>query len=198
MSTVDHQSPVPYACPVRWNALFDDLESQFAASEWAAGESELADRVRLEQAGVQLIDRLRGQTGLILRIRVAGGDLFDGELTHVGSEWVVLSKAVTDAVIPLAAIQLVEGLSRSVTRDASRVSAALGLASALRTLARDRTPVVVHRIEGSARIEGMIDRVGKDFIEIAAVLPGEQRRSTNVAGVYAVPFAAIAAVSSRA
>ncbi|MHA7246042.1 hypothetical protein [Arthrobacter tecti] len=182
---------------MRWRALFDDLEVQFAASERLAEESEIADRVRLEQSGILLIDRLRGQLGLILRIRVSGGELFDGELTHVGSEWVVLSKATGDVVIPLVAVQLVEGLGRKVLGDTSRVRSALGLASALRTLARDRSHVVVHRSDAGARIEGTIDRVGKDFMEIAAVLPGEQRRSGSVGAVYGVPFTGIAAVSSR-
>lgn len=182
---------------MRWTALFDDLEAQFDAAEQVAGDAEIADRVRREQGTVTLADRLRGQLGLLLRVGTSGGEFFDGELTHVGSEWLVLSKAPAEVVVPLTAVQLVEGLGRSVASEKSRVHGALGLGSAMRTLARDRASVTVHRVEGGARIEGIIDRVGKDFLEIAAVLPGESRRSARVSAVYAVPFSGIAAVSSR-
>ena len=181
---------------MRWKALFDDIETQFDSGERTARDAEIADRVRREQGAVTLADRLRGQLGLILRVGTSGGEVFDGELTHVGSEWLVLRKAPAEVLVPLAAIRAVEGMGRNVTSERSRVQGALGLGSALRTLARDRASVTVHRVEGGGRIQGIIDRVGKDFLEIAAVLPGEARRSATVSAVYAVPFSGIAAVSS--
>jgi hypothetical protein len=45
-------------------------------------------------------------------------------------------------------------------------------------------------------ISGTIDRVGKDFLELAAVPSGEARRAGNVRGIYAVPFTSVAAVAS--
>lgn len=182
---------------MRWSALFDDMEAQLAAAELASGEAEIADRVRHEQASIQLLDRLRGQIGLLLRVRVSGGTLFTGELTHVGREWLILSDSTSEVVVPLAAVQTVEGLSRNVGRSTSPIEQRLGLGSAFRSLARDRSPVVVYLIDRDARVEGTIDRVGHDFVEVAAVLPGEQRRTASVTGVYAIPFAAIAGVSSR-
>lgn len=182
---------------MRWKALFEDIEAQLDAAERAASDAEIADRVRREQGAVTLADRLRGQLGLVLKLGTAGGEVFNGELTHVGSEWLVLSESTAEVLVPLAAVRLVEGLGRNVASERSRVQGALGLGSALRTLARDRASVTVHRMEGGARIEGIIDRVGKDFLEIAAVLPGEPRRSARVSAVYAVPFSGIAAVSSR-
>lgn len=182
---------------MRWKALFDDIEAQLDAAGRVASDSEIADRVRREQGSVTLADRLRGQLGFVLRVGTPGGEIFEGELTHMGSEWLVLSKVPVEVVIPLAAVRFIEGLGRSVANEKSRVHGALGLGSALRTLARDRASVTVHRIEGGQRIDGIIDRVGKDFLEIAAVLPGELRRSTSVSAVYAVPFVGIAAVSSH-
>lgn len=182
---------------MRWQALFEDLEAQLDAAQRADEEMEIADRVRREQGSVVLADRLRGQIGMILRVECSGGEFFRGELTLVGSEWVVLECAPAEMIIPLAAVRAIEGLGRGVVLERSHVQGSLGLTSALRSLARDRAFVVVHRVEGGARIEGTIDRVGRDFIEVAAVLQGEFRRSTSVSGVYAVPFSAIAAVSSR-
>lgn len=182
---------------MRWKALFEDIEAQLDAAEWDEREAEIADRVRREQGNVALTGRLRGQVGLMLKVETSGGDFFEGELTHIGSEWLVLSKPAAETLVPLGAIQCVEGLGRRVEGETSRVQAALGLGSALRTLARDRRPVAVHRRDGRGRIEGTIDRVGQDFCEIAAVLPGEIRRSARATTVYAVPFSGIAAVASR-
>lgn len=182
---------------MRWRALFEDMEAQFDAAERLISDAEIADRVRSEQGAVTLADRLRGQVGLILRVGTSGGNLFDGELTHVGAEWLVLTKPPGEVMVPMASIRHVEGLGRNVASEESRVHKALGLGSALRTLARDRAAVTVHTEGSGARIEGIIDRVGRDFMEIAAVLPGEPRRSARVSAVYAVPFTGISAVSSR-
>lgn len=182
---------------MRWKALFEDMEAQLEAAEWGEREAEIADRVRRDQGMVTLAERLRGQVGLTLKVGTSGGDLFEGELTHLGSEWLVLNTAAAETLVRLGAVQHVEGLGRRIAGETSRVQAALGLGSALRTLARERRPVAVHRTDGRGRIEGTIDRVGRDFFEIAAVLPGEVRRSTRVTTVYAVPFSGIAAVASR-
>ncbi len=182
---------------MRWKALFDDMDSQFAGIESAASNSEIADRVRREQGSVALVDRLRAQIGFVLRVRVSGNLAFDGEVTHVGSEWLVLSKEAAEVLIPLGAIRTIEGVNRRVMGEVSRVERTLGLASAFRAMARDRAHVTVYQVEAGAHIQGVIDRVGADFVEIAAVPPGEQRRSTSVTGVYCIPFSAVAAVASR-
>jgi hypothetical protein len=182
---------------MRWTALFEDLESQLFAAEQSGDASEIADRVRREQGGLELADRLRAQLGLILKLGTIGGAVFNGELTHVGSEWVVLSDSAMETVVPMNAVRFVEGMGRHASSGSSRVHQALKLGSALRTLARDRAHVAIHTVDGGAPLEGIIDRVGKDFLELAAVMPGEPRRVARVSAVYAVPFTGIAAVSSR-
>lgn len=182
---------------MRWTALFEDLEAQLEAAARVDADAEIADRVRREQGAVTFTDRLRGQLGLSLKVGTFGGEVFQSQLTHVGAEWLVLSGRTSETVVPLHAIRFVEGLGRSVAGEKSQVQKALGLGSVLRTLARDRAPVAIHTVDGGSRVEGVIDRVGKDFVEIATVLPGEPRRSASVSAVYTVPFAGIAAVSSR-
>lgn len=181
---------------MRWTALFEDLEAQLDGALRLENEAEIADRVRREQSGVTLEDRLRGQLGLILKIGTFGGEIFQNQLTHVGAEWLVLSGHATETMVPLRAIRFVHGMGRNVTSEKSQVQKALGLASALRTLAKDRAPVTIHSVDGGPKLEGVLDRVGRDFVEIAAVLPGEARRPGSVTAVYAVPFAGIAAISS--
>lgn len=182
---------------MRWDALFNDLEAQIAARSVAADESEIADLTRLEQSGVSLADRLRGQTQLTLRIRASGGVVFTGRLSHVGSEWVVLESELSTTLIPFFSIQLIEGVGRQMRQEHSAVQRRLGLAAALRALARDRARVVIYGASEGVRVEGIIDRVGSNFVEMAAVARGEQRRPGNVGGVFAIPFTGMAAVSSH-
>ena len=49
---------------MRWDALFDDLETQMAASERLDLDAEIAERTRSESAAVELADRLRGSLAL--------------------------------------------------------------------------------------------------------------------------------------
>jgi len=79
------------------------------------------------------------------------------------------------------------------------VRARLGLASALRGLARDRSEVTVHLVMGMGQetaLFGVIDRVGKDHFDLAATGAGEARRQGNVSSVVTVPFASLAALRS--
>jgi hypothetical protein len=47
------------------------------------------------------------------------------------------------------------------------------------------------------RLAGVIDRVGSDYLDLAAVVPGEARRSGSVGQVSAIPFSVVAMVRSN-
>ena len=74
--------------------------------------------------------------------------------------------------------------------EASAVRRKVGLANALRGLARDRAGLTVLMAGGSpeVRISGVIDSVGRDFFDLAMRLPGEPRRAGHVADVATIPF----------
>jgi hypothetical protein len=74
------------------------------------------------------------------------------------------------------------------------VESRIGIRQLLRAIARDRSPVRVHLLDGSV-VDATIDRVGADFIEVATHLPGERRRRADVSDVLIVPLAAITAVA---
>lgn len=173
------------------------MEAQLAAARNVAVESEIAERYRMEQAGIVLADRLRGQLGSTLKVQTIGQHGFTGMLSQVGSEWVVLDYGPNAVLIPASSIQSVEGMGRETRAQHSTALRRLGLASALRALSRDRSHVMVYPFTGGTRLDGVIDRVGRDFMELAIVPPGEQRRSGNVSAVVAIPFPGLAAVSSR-
>ncbi|MGW9404549.1 hypothetical protein ACWGQ2_11360 [Arthrobacter sp. NPDC055585] len=180
---------------MRWEALFADLEAQLAAAGQAGLESEIADRQRGEVAGLELTARLRAQRGRTLRVHlgIPGGPL-QGVLKQLGDSWFLLESASGAHVVPVHAVQMIEGMDRYA--DSSVPAVQLKLASALRGLARDRYPVDLHLRGAQPAQHGSIDRVGQDFLELAVVEPGEPRRRGNVAAVAVVPLAWIAAVSS--
>ena len=183
---------------MRWDELFRDLEAQLEAADAAELAAEVADRTRSEVGRLRLLDRLRPATGHAVRLQVRGAGQVAGRLDHVGAEWVLVDEqGGRQALVPLAALVSVSGLGQlsQLPDSQSRVHARLGLASALRGVARDRMPVTVWLDEGST-LSGTVDRVGADFLELAEHAPGEPRRRGDVTGVRAVPFAALGAVRS--
>ncbi|GAB3530337.1 hypothetical protein [Arthrobacter monumenti] len=184
---------------MRWAALFEDLEAQLATAGQLDMDSEISDRARMEQAAVKLVDRLRGQLGGTLKVRVSGHEDFEGRLVHVGSEWLVLESGSQSMLIPFSSATVIHGLGRSTSATPSFSDSRLKLTSALRVLSRDRAPLSVQLVgtEREGSVNGIIDRVGSDFIEVAVVPSGEYRRARNVVETVAVPLHAVRAVVSQ-
>ncbi len=188
-----------YAGAMRWDALFTDLEGQLAASGRLDLDAEIAERARLEAAAVELADRLRGSLGLRVGVHLASGTAFEGTLSHAGSESLVLNEARHQVLIPYAAAVRYTGLSRLAVSEPSRVRQRLGLASALRGLATDRTRLAVltsHGAAGDAALNGVIDRVGRDYLDLALTEEGQDRGMANARGMATIPFTALTALRS--
>lgn len=188
-----------YADAMRWDALFEDLETQMAASERLDLDAEIAERTRLEAAAVELADRLRGSLGLLIVVELESGLMFRGTLSHAGSQALVLDEPRHQVLVPYASAVRYLGLSRLAVPEPSRVRQRLGLASALRGLARDRTGLAVLISGGSAggsTLHGVIDRVGRDYLDLAVTGEGEDRRAANVRQLATIPFAALAGIRS--
>ncbi|NQD90509.1 hypothetical protein HP499_22250 [Paenarthrobacter sp. CM16] len=186
---------------MRWDSLFDDLEAQFSAERALEAESEIAERSRVELAGVALGDRLRGAAGSVVKLVLVDSSIIQGLVGRVGAEWLVLSEGPRQWLVPFAAVLSFEGLGRLALKPASTLMQLPGIASALRALARDRSPLVVYfstRSGNGMKIAGVIDRVGRDHFDLAVVRDGEVRRAGNVASVMTLPFSAVAALCSAA
>lgn len=183
---------------MRWDSLFEDLEAQFSAERALARESEISERVRVELAGLDLVDRLRGVGGAEIALVLSGGISLQGTLGHVGGDWFVLIDNGRQWLIPCASVRLYDGLGRLVRKPVSQIQSSLRLASALRGLSRDRTQVTVVLAtgpEGGHRLHGVIDRVGRDHFDFADTR-GEVRRGGAVAAVRTIPFTSLEAVCS--
>jgi hypothetical protein len=185
---------------VRWDELFADLEAQAAALEVAERGAEIAERTRIEVGGLGVRDRLAAGVGTTVRVETLGGAAPAGTIARVGPDWLLLDEdGGREHVIAIAAIRSVAGLGRTsaVPGSGGAVSARLGLRSALRGIARDRSPVRLHLRDGAA-LDATLDRVGADFVEAARHAPGEPRRRGEVRDVLLVPLDGLAIVSRRA
>jgi hypothetical protein len=181
---------------VRWDRLFDDFDAQFqvAATEEFAGE--VADRSRRELAGITLLDRLRPACGAGIECDVEGAGVIHATLARVGAGWLLLAVSGRgEALVPVHAVLSVRALPRAAASPTSvgEVGARLDLGYALRTIARDRSPVQIITRGGSSH-HGTVDRVGADFLDLAEHAPGEPRRPADVSGVRTVSFAGLAVV----
>ncbi len=183
---------------MRWERLFADLEGQLEAAAAADLTAEVADRTRREVALLHALDRLAPAIGERVTVDVLAVGPISGELSAVGTDWLLLTEAAgRQALVPLAAVVSVRGLdARSAAPGRSTMLAGgLPLGYALRGIARDRTPVLVTARDGST-LRGTLDRVGADFVDLAEHPAGEHRRPGAVRALRLVATAAIAAVRS--
>lgn len=170
--------------------LLDDLESRAEAVFAAERDAELADRSRSEYASVPLVGRLMASIGLAVTLDVRGAGRVGGVLRRVGGDWCLLAGDARDWLVVSGAVETASGLSeRAVPEVAWSPLSRLGLGSALRRLADDGTACTL-ALRSGLRIEGVLGRVGRDFVEV--------RCSGDPPRVRLMSTRALAAVGSRA
>lgn len=177
---------------MRWDDLFADLEAQLAAAEGASLAADVGQQLRQEVSRQTLVRRLRAAVGTELVLGV-GDQVLHGRLGAVGPDWVLMT-GPAEVLVPLSALDWTQGLGRaSHAEPPGHVWSRLGLASALRALARDRAAVRV-RTAAPEALTGTIDRVGADHLDLALHPLDTPRRAAAVTGVRTIPFAAVRAV----
>lgn len=188
---------------MRWDSLFDDLESQLER-ELTAEELDLAveeERLRLGRLSVRDRVVVLANLGRTLRAEV-GGDLIEIRLGALGRDWVageLTAPHRSQCILPLAAIEsLVLSLADVRASLAARpqdddpaasLPSRLGLPFVLRDLCRRRREAELSVPGGS--IVGTIDRVGRDHVDVAVHEPGLPRRDDAVTQYRLVPLNAI-------
>ncbi len=169
-------------------AMFDDLEQQAEALSLAARDTDVAELGRAEYAEVDLADRLHASVGRMVQLELAGWGRREVVLDRVGRACAVVREVRPGAhavVLNLEHLRGAAGLDPgSRPEPLRRVTARLGLASALRHLAEEVDRVGVVRADGEQR-SAALGRLGADFVELV----GE----TGLVEV--VPLAAVAAVA---
>jgi hypothetical protein len=179
---------------MRWEDLFADLEAQAAALGVAERAAEVAELTRLEASRLDLASRLRPAVGASITVRCLGATVLSGRLAGVGTGWLLLDEgAGREALLATATLTSVAGLGRLSGAGGTAVDARLGIGQLLRGMARDRSVLRVHLTDSSV-LDGTLDRVGADHVELAVHAAGEARRRGEVREVLMLPIAALAAL----
>jgi len=172
---------------MRWQQLFTDLESRFDDLASEAEDEEMPTRERLAQGETSAVERLRGAIGIRIRV-VTGVSRLAGELLQVGPDWLLLEESPgRELLVPIRSVTGVEGLLARTGTATTGIGGRLDLRFALRGLARDRSPLGVFTT-GGTEVNGTIDRVGADYVEVALHAAWEPRRSSVVRSVMLVPL----------
>jgi hypothetical protein len=191
---------------MRWDNLFDDLESQLEQELGAEEGDLLAEEERLRLGRLTLRDRVIAMTrpgdgaGGPLKVALCDGSVATVAVGSVGRDWIVgelVGARRGSCVIPMAAVAALlptpEQQARSVgvepaAEPTASLSARLGLAFVLRDLCRRRAAVELSTASAD-RLHGTIDRVGRDHLDLAEHEAGVPRRAAAVDRIRILPFA---------
>lgn len=190
---------------MRWDNLFDDLESQLEQGLSAEEVDLQAEEERLRLGRLSLRDRIvavheaeNQASGPGLRMSLRGGRIVVLRPVAFGKDW--LSADLLDSsdrraqcILPLHAIdtliltrQQVDNSLRAPRESERGLASRLGLAFVLRDLCRRRRAVTVELPDGE--LHGTIDRVGRDHVDLAVHEAGAARRDTAVSSYRVIPL----------
>lgn len=193
---------------MRWENLFDDLETQLE-HELSAEELDFeAEEERLRLGRLAVRDRLvalcgpRSTAGQRLVVNLVGGERLVMHPVAFGRDWfsadvVAEGSRLRQCIVPLDALVWVGlepaavPLSLGVAAEPA-LSDRLGIAFVLRDLCRRRRPIDVVLTTGE--MHGTVDRVGRDHLDLAVHDRDVPRRDAAVREVRVVPFSALAFV----
>jgi hypothetical protein len=180
---------------VRWQRLFEDLESQAAALAAAELRGEVAERTRIEVGQLSLAQRLHAALGRReVALRLLGGQTVSGSAVRWGGDWLLLAGA-EEVLVRHRAVVAASGLPARATAlgGIDAVTSRLTLRSALRAIARDRSRVIVSLVDGS-QATGTPERVGSDWLDLALHDADQAPRLSEVGMRWAIPIEALSAV----
>lgn len=194
---------------MRWDSLFDDLESQLERELTAEDIDLEAEEERLRLGRLSLRDRLAAihdaegaKSDYRIVLLLAGGGRLVVHPVTLGRDW-ISADIVDDStrsfqcIVPLGSVVGVSLLPEHVLASLSPVPGdghpslpgRLGLAFVLRDLCRRRRPIDFMMASGA--LHGTIDRVGRDHLDLAVHEAGSARRESAVREIRIVPFVAV-------
>lgn len=173
------------------NLVFQDYEARLASIRQQEVEADAREQYIAEFSKVQLLDRLAAQTGMSLVVATLDGRKWSGEVESVGLGWFQMKSDDSSVLIPTSMVLWCDGENSRSLANTSSLTRSLSYAFALRALVRYRLSARIF-LEGGYEIDGMLERVGADFIEIKM----RQKSTSGASGVAAmrtVPLGKIAA-----
>ena len=193
---------------MRWDNLFDDLESQLEHELTAEDIDLRAEEERLRLGRMSIRDRLAALHGAdsarsdySIRLLLADGLPITVHPVGLGKDWLSAdllddSSSRRQCIVPLAGVSGVvlrpDQVAASLTvmdgtSGPRELSARLSLAFVLRDLCRRRQALDLELLTGT--IHGTIDRVGRDHVDLALHERGAPRRESEVKQHRIVPLA---------
>ena len=190
---------------MRWDLLFDDLESQLDQEQRDEERALAIEEERLRLGRLTLRDRLSAMSRATgddpvggIRLELRGDHILEVRPQTFGRDWMSaavrgLPSTAAQCIVPFAAIaaihpsraQLEPSLVPS-PEASTRLAERIGLAFVLRDLCRRR--LAVHLTTEDGRLHGTIDRVARDHFDLALHEPGAPRRDREVRGYRIVPL----------
>ncbi|MBF0673510.1 MAG: hypothetical protein IR160_13090 [Salinibacterium sp.] len=193
---------------MRWDNLFDDLESQLEGGLRADEADLLVEEERLRLARLSLRERLSAlmQEGGAVRLLLVSGQTADLTPATLGRDWVsgelaTVGTARHHAIVPFSALQgvvltraqvsnSIVPSARAATAEGEGLSARLGLGYVLRDLCRRRSAVTISFTAGGTA-HGTVDRVGRDHLDLAVHEAGVPRRESSVSYYRVIPLSVV-------
>lgn len=173
-----------YRALMRWEALFEDLQSQLEAAERAEDEALVAELAEAEIGGTLLADRLRARLGHDVRLRLRSGTDVAGRVLDAAPQWVLLGdQRDRRLLVPVEAVQAAWPLG-PVAPEAGTVERRLRVTHVLRGLAREGAPVRVSCDAGD--YTGWLTRVGSDHVDLRTEASGQGTITLALAAVLLV------------
>ena len=188
-----------------------DIEARLA-SEWAWElEQDTRQIARVQYSTIALDDRLLAQKGGPIRVCATDMQVYEGTLDTVGEEWISIESRGESILVPLRGMLWWEGGRAPGRAEVHPGRYRMKMQLALRALAVAREPVRLSLEGGAVSYDGVIERVGADFLELRLLNGGQypriyergfyaqesrEARAPGV-GVRIIPLARLSAVIAR-
>lgn len=177
---------------MRWESLFDDLESQLQGEIAAQLREEITQSIRAEQATETLAERLEKLAGQMLRLQLGSKLEVSGRLGPLGDGYLCIDSEAADWVINLQALRRLSiAAPRAGTRRCRVNRSKIKLPTLLRGIMRDRSRVQICARNGDELAEGTMGQVGKDFLVMLVHPRDEFARDSAVSEQAVIPLDAI-------
>lgn len=188
-----------------------DIEARLASERAWELEQDTRQIARVQYSTIALDDRLLAQKGGPIRVCATDMQVYEGTLDTVGEEWISIESRGESILVPLRGMLWWEGGRAPGRAEVHPGRYCMKMQLALRALAVAREPVRLSLEGGAVSYDGVIERVGADFLELRLLNGGQypriyergsyahesrEARAPGV-GVRIIPLARLSAVIAR-
>jgi len=188
-----------------------DIEARLASERAWELEQDTRQIARVQYSTIALDDRLLAQKGGPIRVCATDMQVYEGTLDTVGEEWISIESRGESILVPLRGMLWWEGGRAPGRAEVHPGRYRMKMQLALRALAVAREPVRLSLEGGAVSYDGVIERVGADFLELRLLNGGQYPRiyergsyahesreaRAPGAGVRIIPLARLSAVIAR-